>query len=84
MPLARCNVEKTITRPFSLKIYLLIVFALSWPFQITFLFLGEEFRPMLLVSMVMAGVGTLIAGGIYSRTDLPVLSPGSGIYRLLW
>lgn len=49
-------------RPFSLKIYLLIVLALSWPFQIAYPFLGESFRPILLVSMVMAGVATYICG----------------------
>jgi membrane protease YdiL (CAAX protease family) len=58
----RSNAEKTPSRPFSLKIYLLTVFALSWPFQIAFLFLGEEFRPILLGSMIMAGVGTFVAG----------------------
>jgi uncharacterized protein len=49
-------------RPFSLSLYLLILFALSWPFQIAYLVLGEEFRPILLVSMVMTGAGTYIAG----------------------
>jgi membrane protease YdiL (CAAX protease family) len=43
-------------------LYLLVVFALSWPFQVAFIFLGEAFRPILLLSMVMAGVGTFIAG----------------------
>lgn len=47
-------------RTFSLSIYLLVVFALSWPFQIAYIFLGENFRPILLISMVMAGVATFI------------------------
>lgn len=47
---------------FSLKIYILVVFALSWPFQIAFYFLGETYKPILLVSMIMAGVGTFISG----------------------
>lgn len=35
---------------------------LSWPFQIAFAFLGQQFRPLLLVSMVMVMVATYIAG----------------------
>ena len=42
--------------------YLLIVCAVSWPFQILFGVLGDAYRPMLLLSMIMAGVGTCIAG----------------------
>ena len=49
-------------RVFSLKIYLLIVCILSWPFQLAFVFWGLEARPLLLVSMVMVGVGGYIAG----------------------
>lgn len=50
------------TRNFSLGIYLLIVFTLSWPFQIAFIFLGDTYRPILLLSMLMAGAGTFVAG----------------------
>jgi membrane protease YdiL (CAAX protease family) len=49
-------------RPFSVGQYLLIVFAPSWPLQFTFLVLGDAFRPILLVSMIMAGAGTFVAG----------------------
>lgn len=51
----------TSQRPFSLPLYLLVVCLLSWPFQFAYLFLGEDFRPLLLLSMVMAGVGTWLA-----------------------
>jgi uncharacterized protein len=51
-----------IRRPFSLRLYLLIVVALSWPFQIAFILLGDSFRPLLLVSMLMAGVATFLCG----------------------
>lgn len=50
------------TRPFSIGLYLVIVFAFSWPFQFAFVFLGDALRPILLLSMIMAGVGTLVAG----------------------
>ena len=49
-------------RQFSLPLYLLIVFALSWPFQIAYVVLGDPYRPLLLVSMVMAGVATFLCG----------------------
>jgi len=49
-------------RPFSLRLHLLIVFALSWPFQVAFAFLGQAYRPILLLSMIMAGLGTFISG----------------------
>jgi hypothetical protein len=42
--------------------YLVIVFAFSWPFQLAFVLLGDPLRPILLVSMIMAGVGTFVAG----------------------
>ena len=57
-----------VVRPLSLGRYLLIVFALSWPFQLAFVVLGETFRPILLLSMIMAGVGTFVAGR-YVFTD---------------
>ena len=49
-------------RPFSLKIYLFIVILVSWPFQIAYIFLGDDYRPILLVSMTMVAVGTYICG----------------------
>ena len=49
-------------RPFSIGLYLVIVFAFSWPFQLVFAFLGDRFRPILLLSMIMAGVGTFVSG----------------------
>ncbi|MGE3507716.1 MAG: hypothetical protein AB7N65_02390 [Vicinamibacterales bacterium] len=52
----------TTTRSFSLGLYLVIVFAFSWPFQLAFIILGDRFRPILLVSMIMAGIGTFVAG----------------------
>lgn len=57
--------ERTsIKRNFSLPIYLLIVFAISWPFQFFIFFWPEAtwaFK-MLLVSMIMVSVGTFISG----------------------
>lgn len=52
-------------RPFSLKLYILIVFSLSWPFQIAFVYWGDD--PWLRyslssASMMMVAVGTFIAG----------------------
>jgi membrane protease YdiL (CAAX protease family) len=49
-------------RAFSIKIYLAVVLLLSWPFQLAYLILGESVRPLLLISMVMAGVATFICG----------------------
>lgn len=51
-------------RPFSLPIYLLIVFGLSWPFQIIFAISDATLRLgyLNLISMVMVTVGTFIAG----------------------
>jgi len=54
--------NEIIDRPFSLKVYLLIIIILSWPFQIAYPFLGEAFKPILLFSMIMVAVGTYIAG----------------------
>jgi membrane protease YdiL (CAAX protease family) len=59
--------KEVFKRPFSLKVYLLIIIALSWPFQITYLLLGEAFRPLLLFSMIMVAVGTYIAGKFVFR-----------------
>ncbi len=53
-------------RPFSLTIYLLIVFALSWPFQIAYAIWGAPGTTsgylLSSLSMVMVTVGTFIAG----------------------
>jgi len=52
-------------RPFSLPVYLLIVFALSWPFQIAYALWGNTPTSGYLLSslsMVMVTVGTFIAG----------------------
>ena len=52
-------------RPFSLWLYLLIVFGLSWPFQIVAAIWGIELLPRYLLhatSMFMVTVGTFIAG----------------------
>jgi uncharacterized protein len=56
------TVRQMPARPFSVGLYLLIVFGFSWPFQLVFAFLGEAFRPILLLSMLMAGIGTFVAG----------------------
>lgn len=49
-------------RSFSLSLFLVVVILLSWPFQIAYPFLGEEYKPLLLVSMIMVAVGTYICG----------------------
>ena len=52
-------------RPFSLWLYLLIVFGLSWPFQIVAAIWGIELLPrysLHATSMFMVTVGTFIAG----------------------
>ncbi len=47
--------------PFSLPLYLFVVCLLSWPFQFAYLLLGPEYRPLLLLSMIMAGIATLLS-----------------------
>ena len=49
-------------RPFSIRIYLVIVMLLSWPVQISYFFLGDTYKPILLISMVMVAIGTYICG----------------------
>jgi membrane protease YdiL (CAAX protease family) len=51
-------------RNFSLLTYLLVVFAISWPFQSVIFFFPEAIwaTKMLLVSMIMVTVGTFIVG----------------------
>ena len=61
MNLMHAMAKTQITR-FSLPIYLAVVFLLSWPFQFAYIFLGESYRPLLLVSMVMVMVGTYVSG----------------------
>lgn len=73
---------------FSLLKYLCIVFALSWPFQFIYLWLGDAFRPVLLISMVMAGVATFIAGKFvfkdgFARTGWSFGKPKHYIFALL-
>ena len=53
---------QTSDRAFSIRSYLLIVFAVSWPFQFAYVALGDAWRPLLLLSMIMVSVGTFIAG----------------------
>lgn len=55
----------TTTRPFSLPLYLILIVALSWPFQLAFALWAEtEVARFTLssLSMVMVTVGTFIAG----------------------
>ena len=57
--------QTQIQRPFSLGLYLLIVFALSWPPQIAYALWGNDPTSGYLLSslsMVMVAVGTFIAG----------------------
>jgi len=49
-------------RPFSLKLFLFIIIIFSWPFQIAYFFLGKDYRPILLGSMVMVAVASYICG----------------------
>lgn len=49
-------------RPFSLKIYLIIILFFSWPFQFVYGLGGEAFKPILLISMIMVSVGTFVSG----------------------
>jgi membrane protease YdiL (CAAX protease family) len=49
-------------KAFSLKVYLAVVLLLSWPFQFIYVFLGQAFRPVLLISMVMSGVAAYVCG----------------------
>lgn len=56
---------KTKNRPFSLGIYLLIVFALTWPFQIAYVIWGKTqllSYGLSSISMIMVALGTFIAG----------------------
>jgi membrane protease YdiL (CAAX protease family) len=65
MELTTRQIQKTESqRPFSLAIYLLIVFGLSWPLQIIFALSDETLNLgyLNLISMVMVTVGTFIVG----------------------
>ncbi len=72
-------------KTFSLPIYLGIVCGLSWPFQIGFAVLGPEYRPLLLVAMVMAGIGTWVAARFVfnHRLDRAGWQIGKPVYYLL-
>lgn len=54
-------------QPFSLRVYLLVVIALSWPFQLAYACLGDAYRSLLLVSMLMAGLATFVCGRFLFR-----------------
>lgn len=63
------------SRPFSLGLYLLVVFGLSWPFQIAAAFLASDLLLRLTltcVSMLMVTVGTLICGKFVFRDGFAV------------
>jgi membrane protease YdiL (CAAX protease family) len=52
-------------RPFSLWLYLAVVFSVSWPFQFAMLFLARSWKSAMAfscTSMIMVGVGTFICG----------------------
>ncbi len=49
-------------KQFSIKVYFLVVILLSWPFQIAYFFLGDKYKWLLLISMIMVGVSTFICG----------------------
>lgn len=55
--------------PFSLTKYLFVIILLSWPFQFAYGILGEPYRPLLLISMVMVAVGTYISGKFLFHDD---------------
>ena len=57
--------EKPNVRPFSLGIYLFIVFAFTWPFQIAYVIWGKTqllSYGLSSISMIMVAVGTFVAG----------------------
>ena len=62
-------VENKAGREFSLLLYLSVVCLISWPFQLPYLLSGEGYRRLLLVSMIMAGVGTWVAGRLVFRDN---------------
>jgi len=52
-------------RRFSLWLYLVVVFSVSWPFQMAMLFLARSWKSAMALScasMIMVGVGTFICG----------------------
>jgi len=67
-------------RPFSLRLYLLVVFACSWPFQIVGTFFPELSWPLNVTSMCMVSVGTFLAGKYLFRDGFATTgwSKGSG------
>jgi membrane protease YdiL (CAAX protease family) len=54
-------------RKFSLTVYVLVVFALSWPFQFASAVLGKWILALNVSSMVMVGVATFLLGRFYFR-----------------
>lgn len=57
--------ERPNVRPFSLGIYLLIVFTFTWPFQIAYVIWGKTqllSYGLSSISMIMVAVGTFVAG----------------------
>lgn len=65
------NISMKQSSNFQLFPYLFYVCLLSWPFQIAYGFLGDSFRPLLLISMIM----TMVATWSYKRRmeDSPTL-----------
>ncbi|MBE3558214.1 MAG: CPBP family intramembrane metalloprotease [Ktedonobacteraceae bacterium] len=65
------QIESARVRPFSLVLYLLIVFGLSWPFQFASILWGRTNLPAVFVlnstAMIMVTVGTYIAGRFVFR-----------------
>lgn len=69
------SVSSSGSRPFSLGLYLLVVFGLSWPFQIAGAFWASDFPLRLTLtcaSMLMVTVGTFICGKFIFRDGFAV------------
>lgn len=69
-PFSKEDRRSTEVRPFSLGLYLLIVFACSWPFQIGFAFFAQSRTERFVLSslaMIMVSVGTYLAGRFVFR-----------------
>lgn len=56
------KIQASLQSNFSISKYLLILILFSWPFQIVYSFLGESYRYLLLISMIMVAVATYISG----------------------
>ena len=68
-------------RPFSLRLYLLIVFACSWPFQIAGTFFPEFSWLLNVTSMCMVSVGTFLAGRYLFRDGFAATGWAKGKWR---